>query len=62
MAGANALPCCETVFGSKPYIHEYSNIHDETKSVMSRLQVGQARGIKIGVHPFHVSLKISLSQ
>ena len=34
MAGAintmYALPCCEAVFGSKRYIHEYLNIHDET--------------------------------
>jgi len=37
-----ALPCCEAVFGSKLYIHEYPNIHGEMTSVMSRSQVGKA--------------------
>ena len=34
-----ALPCCEAVFGSKRYIHEYPNIHDEMTSVMSRCKL-----------------------
>jgi hypothetical protein len=43
MAGAintmYALPCCEAVFGSKPYIHGYPNIYDGMTCYVAEIQL-----------------------